>query len=148
MTEGKGRKGERVIKGEPFFPHQALREAFTGTLLVAGLVLLATFLPAPLLEEADPFVTPSPIFPEWYFLSVFGFLKFWVWDLGPIPAKLIGVVAPGLIVGLIFLLPFIDRGPERHPAKRPLATGAAVVVLLMALYFAYYAIKITLEHAG
>ena len=137
---------EKTKTGNPFFPHQMLREAFAGFLLIGIIILLATFLPAPLLEEADPFITPSPIFPEWYFMAFFGILKFWVWDIGPIPAKLLGVVIPGLVIGLIFVLPFIDRNPEKRPLKRPIATTAGIITMLVALYFTYYAIVVTLAH--
>ncbi|MEE8403323.1 MAG: hypothetical protein V3R93_06185 [Candidatus Hydrothermarchaeaceae archaeon] len=138
---------EKVV-GHPFFPHQLLREAFAGCLIIAALLFLASYLPAALLEEADPFVTPSPIFPDWYFMSVFGVLKFWVWDIGPLSAKMIGVLLPGIVMGLIIALPFIDRSPERHPLKRPIATTLGIMTIMIAIYFAYYAIKVTLLHAG
>lgn len=140
-------KEEKRVTGEPFFPHQVLREAFAGTLLVASIVLLASFLPASLLGKADPFVTPSPIFPEWYFMAMFGFLKFWVWDIGPLSGKIMGVLLPGIAIGFLFLLPFLDRSPERHPFRRPLFTAFVLLLVAMAVYFAYFAIKITLEHA-
>lgn len=138
---------ERVV-GHPFFPHQLLREAFAGCMMIAMVLFLASYLPAPLLEEADPFITPSPIFPDWYFMSMFGFLKFWVWSIGPLSAKVLGVLIPGMFMGLVIALPFIDRGPERHPLKRPIATSLGVITILVAIYFAYYAIKITLLHAS
>lgn len=147
MSEKNEAGGEKVV-GEPFFPHHVLREAFVGCLVLGALILLATFLPAPLLEKADPFVTPSPIFPEWYFLPMFGFLKFWVWNIGPIPAKIIGIVAPGIAVGIAIILPFIDRSPAKHPLKRPISTSLGILMTAVAIYFAYYAIKISLIHAA
>jgi quinol-cytochrome oxidoreductase complex cytochrome b subunit len=138
----------KKVTGSPFFPHQLLREAFAGFLVLGILILLATYLPVPLLEEADPFITPSPIFPEWYFMPMFGVLKFWVWNIGPIPAKVIGIVLPGVVIGLIIALPFIDKNPERHPLKRPIATTLGIITIMVAISFAYYAIKITLLHAA
>ena len=47
------------------------------------------------------------------------------------------MVIPGLVVGFLFLLPFLDRGGDRHPLHRPrrwltaafLTIGAAVLAL-------------------
>ena len=45
--------------------------------LVMGLVIfLATLMPAPMGEPADPLKTPAGIKPEWYFLSVYQILKY------------------------------------------------------------------------
>ena len=30
---------------------------------------------------------------------------------------------PGIAFGALLLAPFLDRGPERRPLKRPVATG-------------------------
>ena len=40
----------------------------------------------------------------------------------------IGVPTIGMI--LLFLLPFYDRGPERHPLRRPMATLTGIFVIL------------------
>jgi mono/diheme cytochrome c family protein len=37
-------------------------------------------------------------------------------------------VIPGVLVGLLFLLPFLDRSPHRHPLKRPVVTGGVACV--------------------
>src|SRR3990172_8160000 len=103
------------VRGLPFFPHFLLREVVVMCLIAGGLILLASIYPASLLKPADPFDTPSPIYPEWYFLYVFGFLKFWIYDVGPIPAKIIGVTLPMVLwYGLLILVPFIDSNPSTH----------------------------------
>jgi hypothetical protein len=53
-------------------------------------------------------------------------LKYFPGRLALIPTLLI----PGLIFTLLFLLPFLDRNPERHPFKRPLATTTLVLLVL------------------
>ncbi|MCZ7372804.1 MAG: hypothetical protein O8C60_03975, partial [Candidatus Methanoperedens sp.] len=79
--------------------------------------------------------------PEWYFLYVFGFLKFWIWDIGPIPAKIIGVTLPMVVwYGLLILVPFIDRNPSTDIRKRKVAIALGVIALLGVLYFTYYSI--------
>jgi len=129
------------VRGLPFFPHFLLREVVVMCLIAGGLLMLASIYPAGLLKPADPFDTPSPIYPEWYFLYVFGFLKFWTYDIGPIPAKIIGVTVPMVLwYGLLILVPFIDRNPSTDIRKRKVAVALGVIALLGVLYFTYYSI--------
>ncbi len=129
------------VRGLPFFPHFLLREVVVMCMIAGMLILLASIYPASLLKPADPFDTPSPIFPEWYFLYVFGFLKFWTWDLGPIPAKIVGVTVPMVLwYGLLILVPFIDRNPSTELRKRKVAVALGVIALIGVLYFTYYSI--------
>ena len=129
------------VRGLPFFPHFVLREVVVMCLIAGSLVLLASLYPAGLLQPADPFTTPTPIYPEWYFLYVFGFLKFWTFNIGPIPAKIIGVTAPMVLwYGLLILVPFIDRNPSTDIRKRKVAVALGVIALLGVLYFTYYSI--------
>ncbi|MDO9097419.1 MAG: hypothetical protein Q7U60_04790 [Candidatus Methanoperedens sp.] len=129
------------VRGLPFFPHFLLREVVVMCLIAGGLIMLASIYPTSLQKPADPFDTPSPIYPEWYFLYVFGFLKFWTWDIGPIPAKMIGVTAPMVLwYGLLILVPFIDRNPSTDIRKRKVAVALGVIALIGILYFTYYSI--------
>lgn len=129
------------VRGLPFFPHFLLREVVVMCLVAASLVYLASIFPAGLLKPADPFDTPSPIYPEWYFLYVFGFLKFWTWNIGPIEAKTIGVTLPMVFwYGLLFLVPFIDRNPSAELGKRKFAVALGVIAVLGILYFTYFSI--------
>ncbi len=138
----KKKKNEPVrIRGLPFFPHFLLREVVVMCIIAGSLVLMASLYPAGLLKPADPFNTPSPIYPEWYFLYVFGFLKFWTWDLGPIPAKIIGVTVPMVLwYGLLFLVPFIDRNPSKDIRKRKVAVALGILAIIGILYLTYYSI--------
>jgi cytochrome b6-f complex subunit 4 len=129
------------VRGLPFFPHFILREVVVMCLIAGGLILLASYYPASLLKPADPFTTPTPIYPEWYFLYVFGFLKFWTWDIGPIPAKIIGVTVPMVLwYGLLILVPFIDRNPSTDIRKRKLAVALGVIALMGIIFLTYYGI--------
>ncbi len=129
------------VTGLPFFPHFLLREVVVMCLIAGSLILLASVYPAGLLQPADPFTTPTPIYPEWYFLYVFGFLKFWTYDIGPIPAKIIGVTVPMVLwYGLLILVPFIDRNPSTDIRKRKIAVALGVIVLIAVLALTYYGI--------
>ena len=53
----------------PTVPHLVVREAATGLMLVAFVLLLAIFRDAPLLEQANPGMSPNPAKAPWYFLG-------------------------------------------------------------------------------
>lgn len=116
-----GRSRERV---EPFYPRQLFFDAVAALGLFAALVALSYLQPAPLEAAADPTSEYLPR-PEWYFLSVFQLLKYFPASLAVVPA----VILPGLIFGVLTLVPFLDRRAERAPHRRPVAVGAFVVVV-------------------
>ena len=65
--------------------------------------------------------------PEWYYLPIFQWLKYWHGA-----ASVVGIlVIPGLLVLAIVALPFLDRGIERRPWKRPIAMGSYAFVLFV-----------------
>ncbi len=115
------RKEKRPI---PFFPNYLLDEVIAWYTALALLIILASLLPAGLEEQADALRTPAHIKPEWYFLFLFQFLK--------LVPRVVGVLAPGVLVALLFLLPFLDRSPRRSPRARPV-TMAVTIVLLAAI---------------
>lgn len=106
----------------PFFPHYVLSELIAWYVMLAILIVVVSLFPAGLEEKADPLRTPPHIKPEWYFLSLYQTLK--------LVPRTVGVLAPGVGVVLLFLLPFLDRNPARHPRRRPLAMGATAIILV------------------
>lgn len=64
-------------------------------------------------KQADALVTPVHIKPEWYFLFVYAILR-------SVPNKLGGVVALGLSVGVLFLLPYVHMNRLKGVVFRPL----------------------------
>ncbi|NIM99556.1 MAG: hypothetical protein GTO24_16235 [candidate division Zixibacteria bacterium] len=118
---------EKAAEGRPFFPNHFLKEVIAVYLVIGVLVTLAVLYPFPLHEKADPFRTPEGIKPEWYLMYSYQFLKY-------VP-KVIGLASMGLFVLLLFLVPFLDKSPHRHPKKRKLATSLGVAVLFLALAF-------------
>ena len=69
---------------------------------------------APLDEMANPADASYIPRPEWYFLSLFQLLKYFPGPLEPVATQVI----PGLAVGFLALLPFLDRTRERRPWAR------------------------------
>src|SRR5690606_31874050 len=91
--------------------------------------------PAPLEREADP-TTPGYIpLPDWYFLFLYQFLKY---PFASGDYVVIGtIVIPGLAVGALLLAPFLDKGPERKPMKRPIATSIMLVTIVAIFYLTW-----------
>ena len=72
--------------------------------------------------------------PEWYFFFLFELLRV-IKPAVLTPLATIGV--PTICMILLFLLPFIDRGPERRPERRPIATTAGIFTIVAMAYLTY-----------
>jgi ubiquinol-cytochrome c reductase cytochrome b subunit len=116
-------------KPELFYPRQVLMDLSLTALLIIGLGLLCFFVPIQLGPPANPADAQYIPRPEWYYLPIFQWLKYWHGA-----ASLIGIlVIPSLLVVAIIALPFLDRGIERRPWKRPVAMGAYAFVFFVLL---------------
>jgi ubiquinol-cytochrome c reductase cytochrome b subunit len=111
---------------ESYYPGQLLMDLGFAVVLIAALGILAHFIPVDLGPEANPADTRYVPRPEWYYLPIFQWLKYWPGSL----AFLGVVVIPSCIAVLFAGLPFIDRRRERRPWKRPVAVGTFAIVLL------------------
>src|SRR5450432_846990 len=112
-------------KTEPFYPRQVLMDLSLTALLIAGLGLLCFFMPMKLGPPANPADAQYIPRPEWYYLPIFQWLKYWHGS-----AAIVGVlVIPTILVFAILALPFMDRSVERRPWKRPIAMGAYAFVV-------------------
>ena len=108
----------------PFYPYHALKDTLVVAAVFALLLALAVMIPAPLEAMADPTDANYVPRPEWYFLSLFQMLKYFPGPLEPVAT----MVIPGLVVGALIALPFLDRRPDRHPLKRPLVLVSFAIV--------------------
>ena len=118
------------------WPHLMLPEFVSLMAMTAFLILLSAILQAPLLEEANPNVTPNPAKAPWYFLGLQELLSYW-------DPQIAGVMIP-LILGVVLWMafPYIDRNPETHPSKRKFAimfytfflAGAGVLTIIGVLF--------------
>ena len=121
---------EPKMAPEGFYPKQVLMDMAFSLLLMVGLGFLAYFHPeglGPIANPADTHFLPRP---EWYYLPMFEWLKFWE---GPKVVFAV-VVVPGLLAALFFLLPFLDRSLERRPWRRPIPVLAVAIVLTGTFY--------------
>ena len=108
----------------PFHPYQSARDTLAMAFVFAALVAAAAMFPAPLDPVADPTDASYVPRPEWYFLSLFQLLKYFPGPLEPVAT--VGV--PGLVVGWLFALPFIDRTPGRRLRDRPMVAAVFAVL--------------------
>lgn len=115
----------------PFWPHYVLSELIAWYIILGILVTLSAFLPAGLEDRANPLLTPEHVKPEWYFLSVYQFLKVAAIFsfLGPDAPRLLGIVIPGIAMAALFFLPFLDRGRKRPALQRPVMLVVLISVL-------------------
>ena len=124
---------------EPFFPRQVYRDLIACNIGFALLVTFATWWPWHLGEPADRFSTPEGIKPEWYFLPMYQFLKYFddnlysalpflkSWGVNP---AFLGVLTINTVGLALFLLPVLDRGKERKITRRPVFATIAFLLLL------------------
>jgi mono/diheme cytochrome c family protein len=118
-------------KGERFWPDSIFKDLIVSLGIFIVLILLATFIgvaPEPKADPADTSYLPRP---EWYFLFLFKFLALY----GQIPVIgkiewLATVLIPGIGVGLLTLLPLLDRSPYRHYSRRIFALTVMGTVVL------------------
>ncbi|MGQ0635913.1 MAG: cytochrome b N-terminal domain-containing protein [Planctomycetaceae bacterium] len=99
-----------------FWPDQVLRDGVACLAVLAVVLLLSIWHGigpqggAELGAPADPAENYSAARPEWYFLFLFQFLKYF-----PGETEIIGaLVIPGAIMGVMFLMPFIGRWNLGH----------------------------------
>ena len=114
-----------------FIPWHVMKDTVVMAAAFASLLTMAALVPAPLDEAANPADASYVPRPEWYFLSLFQLLKYFPGPLEPVATQVI----PGLAVGFLALLPFLDRHPERRPwskARLPFTISVAVLVTAIA----------------
>ncbi len=125
ITPPGARVGEPEVKSAPFFPDHVFKELVVAALALAVVVVLAWKLGPPLEAPASRDAKGYEPRPEWYFLGMFQLLKLFEGR-----AMLLGTaVIPGAVGLLVVLLPWLDRNPERRPARRPVAIAAGVLLL-------------------
>jgi menaquinol-cytochrome c reductase cytochrome b/c subunit len=97
------------------WPHLMLPEFISLMAMTAFLIFLSAILQAPLLEEANPNITPNPAKAPWYFLGLQEALSYW-------DPQIAGIMIPGVIGVFGFMaIPYIDRNKDNKPSKRKYA---------------------------
>jgi cytochrome b6-f complex subunit 4 len=122
----------------PFFPDHMRTEFFVvlGILAIVVIIAIAGLInPVGIGEPADPLNTPAHVKPEWYFLSLYQILKKIPPMVLGIEGKILGVVIPVLLVGVVLLWPFLDTRLDhtRKIYRIRMAVVAIVIISIIAL---------------
>src|SRR4051794_25247216 len=121
-------------QGKPFFPYAVAKDSLMAVIVMAVIITMSIVLGAELGPKADPTTTTYVPRPEWYFFFLFEVLRV-IKPPELVPFATIGV--PTVCMILLFLLPFFDRGPERRPERRPIATLAGILTIAAMAYLTY-----------
>lgn len=110
----------------PFHPYYTVKDGFAIVVFMILFAVVVFYFPAALGHtdnyiEANPLVTPAHIVPEWYMLPFYAILRAINFNLGPIDAKLLGVIAMFGSIALLFVLPWLDTSKVKSMRYRPTA---------------------------
>jgi ubiquinol-cytochrome c reductase cytochrome b subunit len=102
------------VDGIPFHPYYTVKDIMGVAFFLILFSIVIFYMPEMggyFLEKnnffpADPMKTPEHIEPLWYFTPFYAILR-------AVPDKLIGVIAMGLSIVVLFLLPWLDRSPVK-----------------------------------
>src|SRR6187551_3546593 len=113
-------------QGKPFFPYAIAKDGAMACVTLAVIIFMSILFGAELGPKADPTTTTYTPRPEWYFFFLFELLRV---VKPPELVFLATIGIPTICLVLLLALPFFDRGPERNPARRPIATLAGITTI-------------------
>src|SRR5450830_420155 len=102
------------LDGIPFHPYYTVKDIVGVSVFLIVFCSIVFFFPEmggyflekPNFEQANAFKTPEHIAPVWYFTPFYAILR-------AIPDKLMGVIAMGGAIAVLFVLPWLDRSPVK-----------------------------------
>ena len=111
-----------------FHPYTTMKDMFAMVVFFTIFAAFVFFMPNILGHPdnyipANPMVTPAHIVPEWYFLPFYAILR-------AIPDKLGGVIAMVSAIGILGLLPWLDRSKIRSCIFRPMHRQWFIIFIL------------------
>ena len=118
-------------QGKPFFPYAIAKDGGMAVIVLMVIIAMAILFGAELGPRADPTTTTYTPRPEWYFFFLFELLRV----VKPPALTLMATLGiPTICLILLLILPFIDRSPERHPLRRPIAMISALATIGAMVY--------------
>ncbi|MCC5791862.1 MAG: cytochrome b N-terminal domain-containing protein [Legionellaceae bacterium] len=129
----------RPLDGIPFHPYYTLKDLVAVILFLMAFFAVVFFAPEMggyFLEHAnftpaDPMVTPEHIAPVWYLTPFYSILR-------AIPDKLMGVIAMGASIILLFFLPWLDRSPVKSMRYKGRFSQIALALFLISFIMLGY----------
>ena len=123
----------------PFHPYYTIKDFFGLAVFLAIFCIFVFFVPNILghpdnYVPADPMSTPAHIVPEWYLSPFYAILR-------AIPDKLLGVLAMFGAIGILFILPWLDRSPVRSAHYRPMYKVFYVIFIVNMLALGYLGVQ-------
>ncbi len=120
------------LDGIPFHPYHTVKDMVgvaVFLIIFAAVVFYAPEMGGYALEKdnftpANPLKTPEHIAPVWYFTPFYAILR-------AVPDKFIGVLAMGAAIGVLFLLPWLDRSPVKSIRQRGMVFKTALTVFVV-----------------
>ncbi|RRV12736.1 cytochrome b [Pseudomonas saudiphocaensis] len=102
------------LDGIPFHPYYTVKDIVGVVVFLFVFCAIVFFFPEmggyflekPNFEPANAFKTPDHIAPVWYFTPYYAILR-------AVPDKLMGVIAMGAAIAVLFVLPWLDRSPVK-----------------------------------
>jgi len=113
-------------QGKPFYPYAVAKDSLMACVVMAVIITMSLVLGAEVGPKVNPATTTYVPRPDWYFFFLFELLRV-IKPPSIVPLATIGI--PTVCMILLFLLPFYDRGPERRPERRPIATTAGIFTI-------------------
>jgi ubiquinol-cytochrome c reductase cytochrome b subunit len=121
--------------GVPFFGEAMLKDALFSAVVTVVVVLLAAIVgpkgPGALPEPALLGANPKPDWPFWWLFALL--------SLSPPSAETLIILGlPVVLLGALFLVPFVSNRGERAPSRRPVAVLSVVVIFTVIGVLTYY----------
>ena len=122
---------EKKANGDWFFPDVVFNDVIVWVIVFIIMLGLAAFVGVHHEPPVNPNDTAYVPTPEWYFLFLYQYLKYWPGSLELVAA----IIIPGAAILALILLPFYDTNPHRHWRKRPVATTIMTIVIIAMVFF-------------
>ncbi|MSO43733.1 MAG: c-type cytochrome [Thermoleophilia bacterium] len=123
--------------GKPFFPYAIYKDTIVAGLAMLGIIILAITVRVEVGDPVNPATTDFVPRPEWYFYFAFELLKIFKNQDALTPIIMATFMVPNILIMLLVVWPFIDRGPERRIWRRPFAMGLTVIVTSLLCYLTW-----------
>lgn len=129
----------KPLDGIPFHPYYTVKDIMgvSGFLIAFCAVLFFApemggfFIEPPNFEPANSLKTPEHIAPVWYFTPFYAILR-------AIPDKLLGVVAMGGSIFVLFLLPWLDKSPVKSIRYKGVIYKTALTLFVISFFILGY----------